>query len=93
MCSLNGDQSGYWRSISITSQWATHYDITMDNGIVRDAHCEIPVGNDVAMDINCDVTISDDVAMFTYRDIIMHNDIAMNLFYYVFSALCIIVLF
>ncbi len=37
---------------------ATHYDITMDNKIARDAHCETTMGNDVAMDLHCDVTMS-----------------------------------
>ncbi len=58
---------------------ATHYDITM--------------GNDVARDIHCDVTMSNDFAVCIYHCITMHIDIAMNLFYYVFSALCLIVLF
>ncbi len=42
---------------------------------------------------HCDVTMNNTVAMCTYHGITMHNDIAMNLFYYVFSALCLIVLF
>ncbi len=28
---------------------ATHYNITMDNDIARDAHCEITMGNNVAL--------------------------------------------
>ncbi len=71
---------------------ATHYDITMGNDIARDAHCEITMGNDIARDIHCDVTMSNDVTMCTYHGITMHNDVAMNLFYYVFSALCLIMI-
>ncbi len=67
----------------------THYDITMGNDTVRDAYCEITMG----IDIHCDVTMSNDIAMCTYHGITMHNGIAMNIFYYVFSALCLIVLF
>ncbi len=70
---------------------ATHYDITMGNDI--DVHCEITIGKDVARDIHCDVTMSNDIAMCTFHGIIKHNDVAMNIFYYVFSALCLIVLF
>ncbi len=51
------------------------------------------VSNDVARNINCDVTMSNSIVMCTYHGITMHNDIAMNLFYYVFSAICLIVLF
>ncbi len=50
------------------------------------------MGNDIARDIYCDITMSNDVSMCTYHDIIMHNDVAMNLFYYVFSALCLIMI-
>ncbi len=42
---------------------------------------------------NCDVTMRNGISMCTYHDIIMHNDVTMKLFYYVFSALCLIVLF
>ncbi len=58
---------------------ATHYDTTMDNHIARNAHCEIAMGNDVASDIHCDMTMS--------------NDVVMSIFCYVFSALCLILLF
>ncbi len=52
------------------------------------------MGNDAAMDIHCEVTMSSDIPMCAYHGItIMHNDIAMNLYYYVFSAVCLIVLF
>ncbi len=70
---------------------ATHYDITIGNDIARDAHCEITMGNDVARDILCNIKMSNDIAMYTYG-ITMHNDIAMNRFYYVFSALCLIMI-
>ncbi len=72
---------------------AAQYDITMSNDIAKDAHCEIIIGNDVDMDIHCDVTMCIAIAMCTYRGITMHNGIARNLFYYVFSAICLIVLF
>ncbi len=71
---------------------ATHYVITMGNDVARDAHCEITMGNDVARDTHCDVTISNDIAMCTYHGITMHNGVAMNLFYYVYSALCLIMI-
>ncbi len=71
---------------------ATHYDITMGNDFARDGHCEITMDNDVARDIHCDVTMDKDVAMGTYHGITMHNDVTMNLFYYVFSALCLIMI-
>ncbi len=84
-----------WRSIKPVEN--NQYDITMTthdikicNDIAWDAHCEITVGNDVARDIDCDVTMGNDVAMCTYHGITMHNDFAMNLFYYVFSSLCLI---
>ncbi len=57
---------------------ATHYDITMGNDVAGDAHFEITMVNDIARDIHCDLTMS--------------NDAAMNLFYYVFSALCLILI-
>ncbi len=64
----------------------------MGNNIARDAHCKITMSNDIARDIHCDVTMSNDVAMCKYHGITMHNDIGMNLFYYVFSALCLIMI-
>ncbi len=67
----------------------THYDITMGNEIARGVHCEITMGNDVTRDVHCHATMGNDIASF----IAMHNDIAMNIFYYVMSALCLIVLF
>ncbi len=87
-----------WRSISPVEinqydiTMATHYDITMGNDIARDAHCEITMGNAVARDIHCDITMCNDVAMCTYHGITMQNHITMNIFYYVFSVLCPIVL-
>ncbi len=66
----------------------------MGNDVARDAHCEITMGNDVARDIHYDVTMSNNIAMYTvYQGITMHNDDAMNIFYCVFSALYLIVLF
>ncbi len=58
---------------------ATHYNSTMGNDVTRDAQCEIIMCNDFSRDIHCDVT--------------MHNDVAMNVLYYVFSTLCLILLF
>ncbi len=72
---------------------ATYYNITMDNDMASDVHCEITMDNDVARDIQCDVTMSNDVSIFSYHGITMHYNVAMNLFYYVFSVLCQIVLF
>ncbi len=64
-----------------------HYDTTMVN------HYDITMDNDVAMDIHCDVTRRNDVTMCINHDITMYNDVTMNLFYYLFSVLCLIVLF
>ncbi len=55
----------------------THYDFTMSNDVTRNIHC--------------DITMSNDVDMCTYHGITKH-DIAMNLFYYVLSALCLIMI-
>ncbi len=88
-----------WRSIKPVEineydiTMATYYSITMGNDIAKDALCEITVENDVVKDIYCDITMGNDVAICTYHDITMHNYIAVNLFYYLFSALCLIVLF
>ncbi len=87
-----------WRSIwqmeikQYDITMATHYDITMGNDVTKDEHCEISMGNDVDMDIHCDITMSNDIAMCTYHGITMSNDVDMNLFYYVFSALCLIMI-
>ncbi len=54
---------------------------------------EIAIGNDVAREINCDITISKDIAICSYHCLIMHNGVAMNHVHYVFSDLCLIVLF
>ncbi len=71
----------------MTSQWA----LIMSSQ--WGAHCEITMGNDVARDIHCDVIMHNDVAMCIYHGRTMHNDVAMNIFYYVSSAICLIVLF
>ncbi len=87
-----------WRSIRPVEinqydiTMATHYDITMGNDIARDAYFEITMGNDITRDIHCDVTMSNDIAMCTYHSMTMDNDTAMNLFYYVFSVLCLIMI-
>ncbi len=70
----------------------TQYDITMGNDVARDVHCEITMGNAIAIDIHCDVTMNNDIAMCTYHGITMHNDVNINLFCYVFSALCLIMI-
>ncbi len=36
--------------------------------------------------------MSNDFAMCTYHGITMHNAVAMKLFYYVFTALCLIMI-
>ncbi len=46
----------------------------------------------ITMITHYDVTMSNDVAMCTYHGITMHNDVTMNLFYYVFSSLCLIMI-
>ncbi len=71
-----------WRSIRPVE--INQYDITIA--------IEITMCNDFARDIHCDITMSNDVAMCKYHGITMHNDIYMNLFYYVFSALCLIMI-
>ncbi len=50
------------------------------------------MGNEVARDIHCDITMSNYLAICTYHGITMHNDVAMNLFYYLFSALYLIMI-
>ncbi len=87
-----------WRSIKPVEinqydiTMVIHCDITMGNDVAMDSYCEITMGNYVARDIHCDVTMSNDVALCTYHGIIMHSDVAMNLLYYVFSALCLIMI-
>ncbi len=71
---------------------ATQDDITIDNDVARDSHYEITMGNDIARDIQCDITMSNTVGMFTYHGITMHNEVAMNLFYDVFSVICLIMI-
>ncbi len=86
-----------WRSIrpleinQYDITMVTHYDITMGNDDTRDVHCEITMGNKVTRGIHSDITMINDFLMCTYHGITMH-DIAMNLFYYVFSALCLIMI-
>ncbi len=88
-----------WRSIrpveinQYNMTMATHYDTTMANDVARDAYCNIKMGNDIARNIHCDITMSNGVGMCTYHGITMHNHITMNLFYYVLSALCLIMIF
>ncbi len=62
------------------------YDITMV--ILYD----ITMGNNIARYVHCDITMINDVAICTHHGITMHNKVAMNIFYYVFSVLCLIVL-
>ncbi len=50
------------------------------------------MGNDVARDAHCEITMSNNVTMCTHHGFTMHNDVSMNLFYYVFSALCLIMI-
>ncbi len=71
---------------------ATHYDITMGNGIARHAHCDITIGNDVTGNIHCDVTMNNDIAMCIYHGITMHNGIDLNLYFY-YVLLCLFMLF
>ncbi len=69
-----------------------HCDVTMGNDIPKDIHCDVTMGNDIPKDIHCDVTMSNDFAIYTYHGITMHNNVDMNLFYYVFSALYLIMI-
>ncbi len=55
-------------------------------------HCEIRIGNDVARGNNCDITMSNCIAMCTYYGTTMHNGIAINVFYYIVSALLLIMI-
>ncbi len=82
------------QSRSIRPVEINQYNIRKGNDVARDGHCEITMGNDIARGIHCDITMNNDVAMCTYHGITMHNnDIAMNLFYSVFSALCLIMIY
>ncbi len=91
-----------WRSIKPVKinqydiTMSTNYGITMGNDLASGVQCEITMDNDIARDIHCDVTMitmGNDVAMYgTYHGITMHNDVDMSLFYYVFSALCLIMI-
>ncbi len=49
----------------------THYDITMDNDVAKNAHCNITMGNDIIRDIHCDVTMHNDVVIHTSQCTIM----------------------
>ncbi len=71
----------------------THYDITMDHDIAKDAPLWHQAGNDVTRDIHCNITIVNDVAMCIYHGITMHNNIARNLFCYVLLCQVLILLF
>ncbi len=73
-------------SRSIRSMEINQYDITMAT------HYDITMGNDITRDIHCDITMSNGFDMCTYHGITMHYDIAMNLFYYVFTTLCLIMI-
>ncbi len=68
----------------------------MCNDIARDVYCDNTMGNDIAKDIPCNITMSNDndnSGCYVYiNGITMHNDLAMNLFYYVFSVLCLIMI-
>ncbi len=86
-----------WRSIKPVEinqydiTMSNHYDSIMGNDIARDGHFEITMSNDVQRDIHYDVIMNNDVVMCTYHGITMHNDIGMNIFYYVFSALYLLI--
>ncbi len=87
MCSLNGDQTGQWKSISMTSQWpvimTSQWSVIMTSQwpvimtshhvmtLLKMPHCDVTMGNDVARDIHCDVTMSNDATMCTYHSIVM----------------------
>ncbi len=80
--------------VYVISEWRSIRPVEINQyGITNDTHYDITMGNDVAMDNHCYVTMSNDIAIGTYHGVTMHNDIAVNIFRYVFSALCLIVLF
>ncbi len=92
MCSPNGDQSGQWRSISMTSQlpliMTSQWVMTLLGMLILKSQWVM-----MLLRTSKSHLIGNDVAMCTYHGITMHNNVAMNLFYYVFSVLCIFVLF
>ncbi len=81
-----------WRSIRPMEINQYYITMVIHCDIARDVHCEITIGNDVARYIYCDVTMNNAVAMCTYHRITMHNDVDVNLFYYVLSALYLIMI-
>ncbi len=93
MWSPSGDQSGQWRSISMTSQrpfiMTSQWAMTLLRiRIVKSQRIMTLLGTSIVtsqwvMTLLC---------VHIYHGITMYNDIAMNLFYYVFSALCLIMI-
>ncbi len=61
--------------------YMTHYDLTMDNDIVRDINCDIIMGHHI------------DVCTYAHHDITMHTDVARMLIYYVLQCPIMILLF
>ncbi len=77
----------------VISEWRSIKPVEINQcDITKATPNDITMGNNIARDMHCDVTMSYDIAMCIYNGVIMHNDVAMNFFYYVFSALCLIVL-
>ncbi len=78
----------------VFSEWRSTRPVEINQyGITMDTHYDITMGNDAAREAHYEIIMSNDVATYTYHGITMHNNVVMNLFYYLFSALCLIVLF
>ncbi len=74
---------------------ATHSDTTIGNDVARDTIVKshwVMMVQWTSIVMSEWVRMSNDVVMCTYHIITMHNDIAMNLFNYVLSALCLIMI-
>ncbi len=91
MWSPKWDQSGQWISISMTSQWSL---IMTSQWAMMLLGMHIIKSQWVMTLLGTAIVISQWVMMllYIYHGITMHNDIAINLFYYVFSALWLIMI-
>ncbi len=81
-----------WRSISMTSQWP----LIMTSQWIMTLIGMCIVKSQWVMTLLWTSIVTSQwvnyIAMCTYHGITMHNDFAMNLFYYVFSVLCLIMI-
>ncbi len=87
--SPNGDQPGKWGSISMISQWP--FIMTSQWVMMLWGTC-IVKSQWVMTLLGTSIVKQQWVDMCTYHGITMHNDIAMNLFYYVLSVVCLIMI-